>query len=71
MSMPEFPEFAPRPETRMADHPLGPVPGSCRPAYRLPTMLVLLGLLILLLITPHFAQEISYAITRGEERAKL
>ena len=70
MSMPEFPEFPPRHETHTADRPLGPVPGSHRPPYRLPTLLVLLGLLVALLITPHMAQQISYAITRGEERAK-
>ncbi len=70
MSMPEFPEFPPRHEMHTADRPFGPVPGSHRPHYRLPTMLFLLGLLVALLITPHLAQEISYAITRGEERAK-
>ncbi|MGO8744903.1 MAG: S1C family serine protease [Thermoguttaceae bacterium] len=70
MSMPEFPEFPPRHETHNADRPLGPAPGAHRPQYRLPTMLFLLGLLVALLITPHLAQEISYAITRGEERAK-
>lgn len=68
MSMPQFPGFPDRPAPGL---PQGPMrAGPQVPRYRMPTMLALLGILTALLITPYLAQEIAYAITRGEERAK-
>ncbi|MCR4414805.1 MAG: trypsin-like peptidase domain-containing protein [Thermoguttaceae bacterium] len=67
MSIPERSESLPPP---VFSTPAGPGPVRRGSRTHLPALLVFLGGLIILLVVPYLAQEISYAITRGEERAK-
>lgn len=67
MSMPEFVER--RPEEVVMEVP-GSSPARGSRHTLLPALLLFLAGLLVLLALPYLAQEISYSITRGEERAR-